>query len=224
DSIEALAKRISQANNLNLKGFLGHAGQTYNCRDPKQIEAVHQEAKSKLVMLTQSFLLDYPGIIASYGDTPSSSICKDFDGITEIRPGNFVFYDLMQVQIGACDSSQIAVAMACPVVAIHPWNFEIVIYGGGIHFSKDRMESDHGSVFGKIIRFSPDGFGTVIPDCYVRNLSQEHGIIKASEEMINQTKIGDLLYVLPVHSCMTANLMKQYLTTDGRTIEMFNPF
>jgi len=127
---------------LNFIGFLGHAGQTYKCRSREEINNVHNEALSKLVEVKQRFLSEYPNIIASYGDTPSCSVAEDFNGIDEIRPGNYAFYDLMQVQIGSCNYLQIAVAMACPVVAIHKEQNELIIYGGGIHFSKDRMQED----------------------------------------------------------------------------------
>ena len=53
---------------------------------------------------------------------------------------------------------------------------------------------------------------------FLANLSQEHGIIRAPREVIEEIKIGDVLGVLPVHSCLTANLMKGYLTLDGESI------
>ena len=52
----------------------------------------------------------------------------------------------------------------------------------------------------------------------VISLSQEHGIIKASSTLFEKTQIGDLLYILPIHSCMAANLMDHYLSLDGNQI------
>ncbi len=54
---------------------------------------------------------------------------------------------------------------------------------------------------------------------YLKSLSQEHGIVAVPKSRVSNYKIGDLLFILPVHSCMTANLMREYLTTEGRVIE-----
>jgi len=222
--IEDIIKTSEVSDMLEFIGFLGHAGHTYKCRDKAAVIETHNKAKHNIVSLKEKFKIQYPHIIASYGDTPSCSIAEDFSGIDEIRPGNYVFYDLMQYQIDACNIEDIAVAMACPIVAIHKDINEMVIYGGGIHFSKDQLkDAQLGTIYGHIAQKNGKTWGDLIPDMYVKGLSQEHGVIKVPESKIDNYKIGDIIYVLPVHSCMTANLMKSYLTTDGNTIKMFNP-
>ena len=134
ESIESILESTKDSTYLDFKGFLGHAGHTYSCKNKTEVLETHQKSKSKLMRLKDIFKARYPDLILSYGDTPSCSLADDFSGIDEIRPGNFVFYDLMQYQIGACTINQIAVAMACPIVAIHKDRNEIVIYGGGILF------------------------------------------------------------------------------------------
>ncbi len=222
--ISKLANDIHKSEKMNFLGFLGHAGQTYGCRSATEIRNTHRIARTQLVELKEKYKDSYPNIQASYGDTPSSSVCDDFEGIDEIRPGNFVFYDLMQSQIGSCTPGQIAVALACPVVAIHPEDNEIILYGGGIHLSKDRLTTVKGDVFGQAVKCGTNGLGSIIDDCYLISLSQEHGVLRASPEFIRTCKVGDLVHILPVHSCMTANLMKSYRTTNGKTISMFTPY
>ncbi|MCK5400195.1 MAG: alanine racemase [Flavobacteriaceae bacterium] len=223
ESIENILELTKDSAVLNFKGFLGHAGQTYACKGESEIIEAHKKSKSKLVRLKDIFKTRYPDLILSYGDTPSCSIAEDFLGIDEIRPGNFVFYDVMQLQIGACNVEDIAVAMACPIVAIHESRNEIVIYGGGIHFSKERIEdSQYGTIYGLIVQKDGNAWGNLIPGMYIKGLSQEHGIIKVPKSEINNYSIGDVLLVLPVHSCMTANLMKTYLTTKNDIIKMFD--
>ena len=219
-TINALLDLEKQSTSLNFIGFLGHAGQTYKCRSEAEIIEVHQQATQLLRSLKQQYQTEYPHAIASYGDTPSCSVAENFDGIDEIRPGNFVFYDLMQVQIGACQYAQIAVAMACPIVAIHKELNEIVVYGGGIHFSKDRIQENGQTLFGKVVRKLDDGWDNPIDGMYLKSISQEHGVVSVPTNEIASLKIGDLLYILPVHSCMTADLMKQYQTTAGEHIHM----
>ncbi|NNK87300.1 MAG: alanine racemase [Flavobacteriaceae bacterium] len=223
DLIEKLTETIDASSKLKFSGFLGHAGQTYKCRSEKEIKEVHSLAKAALVDVTEALRSRFPDIISSYGDTPSCSVCDDFEGVDEIRPGNFVFYDLMQVQIGACESNDIAVALACPVVSIHHDRKEVVIYGGGIHLSKDRLTENGADLFGKLAEPIGSGWGDLIPGCHIKSLSQEHGVVSVSTKMLKDLKVGELVYVLPVHSCMTANLMKAYLTDGGDIITMFNP-
>ena len=100
------------------------------------------QTKNQLFRLKKAFLDRYPDLLISMGDTPGCSVAEDFTGIDEIRPGNFVFYDLTQNRVGSNSIEQIAVAMACPVVAIHKDRREIIVYGGGVHFSKDRLENE----------------------------------------------------------------------------------
>ena len=214
--IESILRIADMSSLLDFKGFLTHTGQTYVCRSKEEIRRTHQTSIAQLLALKE----EYPDAMLSIGDTPSCSVIDDFSAVDEIRPGNFVFYDLMQYCIGSCEISQIAVAMACPIVAIHKNRNEIVMYGGGVHFSKERLEDDEfGTIYGKVVEKKGNSWGNVIPGMYVKNLSQEHGIVAVPNSGISDYKIGDLLFILPVHSCMTANLMKAYYTTEGRVIE-----
>lgn len=214
--IDQLLSQMDQTPMLQFKGFLGHAGHSYQCRSKEAIEAVHQTSKEKFLILKSHYQEQYPELTLSYGDTPSCSVTEDFTGIDEIRPGNFIFYDLTQNIIGSNELDEIAVAMACPVVAKHPDRNEIVIYGGGVHLSKDRVEDpETGVIFGRIAEKKGSGWGACIPNMHLKSLSQEHGIVSVPKETMRDYAIGDFLWVLPVHSCMAADLMKEFHTPDG---------
>jgi D-serine deaminase-like pyridoxal phosphate-dependent protein len=211
---------FASSGNLRFKGFLAHAGHTYGCRSAAAILAIHEQSRITMVTLKERYQSSFPELMISLGDTPGCSVAEDFAGIDEIRPGNFVFYDLTQARIGSNTTDQIAVAMACPVVARHPERNELVIYGGGVHFSKDRMDGEpEGTVFGRVVRKEEKGWGELVSGMYLRSLSQEHGVVKGPRAEIEQYQVGDLLLVLPVHSCMAANAMKRYLTLGGKWIE-----
>ena len=145
-----------------------------------------------------------------------------FSGIDEIRPGNFVFYDLMQLSIGSCAPGQIAVAMACPVVAIHKERNEMLIYGGGVHFSKDLIQINGIPIYGQVVEKENDGWDKIIPKMIVKRFSQEHGILHLPKELENTFAVGDTVYILPVHSCMTADIYRKYLTIEGKEVTRFN--
>jgi len=144
---------------------------------------------------------------------------EDFSAVDEIRPGNFVFYDLMQYRIGSCSVDQIAVAMACPVVAIHKERNEIIIYGGAVHFSKERIDDPTmGILYGAVVEARGEGWGEIIEGMYLKKLSQEHGIIHVPPHLIDNYRIGDIVKILPVHSCLTGHAIRNYLTTKGEMI------
>ena len=217
--INEILSEISNSSLISFKGFLGHAGHSYSARSLKQIAEIHEESIKKIHGLKNKYILEHPDLIISVGDTPTCSIMEDFSMVDEIRPGNFVFYDLMQNMIGSCETNQIAVVVACPVVAIHEDRNEILVYGGGVHFSMDRIEDDNrGSIFGRVVENRGGNWGSLIEDMYLKKLSQEHGTSHTPKEIIGNYKEGDIIKVLPVHSCMTANLLKEYLTTEGEII------
>ncbi len=197
--------------NHEFKGLLGHAGHSYRCRGKEEIKQVYQESVEMFAALEEG--LGFRPYI-SWGDTPTCSVQEDLSAFNELRAGNFAFYDMMQVQIGSCDTENVAVALACPVVSLHPDRNEAVIYGGGVHFSKDSMEVNGAPYFGQAVQMNDSGW-TVIEDVYLKKISQEHGILKGPSSFINNLKLGDIVGVLPVHSCMAADLMPGYITFEG---------
>ncbi len=219
DFIDRIFHKIDQNPRINFIGFLGHAGHTYGCRTENEIKEIHSESIQIMSRLKTKYVDRYPNLTISLGDTPSCSVAEDFSGIDEIRPGNFVFYDLTQHSIGSNSMAQIAVALACPIVAVHADRSEVVVYGGGVHLSKDRLaDNDHGVIFGRVALKTINGWGDPIPNTYVNSLSQEHGIISVQQRDIDTYKVGDFVFILPVHSCMAANSMKSYTTLEGERI------
>lgn len=221
DEVIALAHAIAQSNRMRFKGLLTHSGHAYRAQFPAEVTAIHLESVQRLREIKKRLVgqgFSDPQI--SIGDTPSCSIIEDFSDANEIRPGNFVFYDAMQLNIGSCQEEDIAVAVACPVVAKHPERNELVIYGGAVHLSKDFFVDKNGKkVFGYVTLLEKDGWGPKIENTHVSALSQEHGIIKTDSDFFEKTNIGDVLLILPVHSCLTVNLLKQYLTLEGKKIK-----
>jgi len=222
ESIQNLLNYIKASTRIEFKGFLAHSGHNYNAADADEIHKNHKKTVLDLNELKDVFRSQFPELEVSLGDTPACSISDEFFGIDEIRPGNFAFYDMMQFVLGSCEEDEIAVAMACPIVATHADRNEIVIYGGGVHFSKEYLEADDEGtkLFGSLVDINPDGWSPIRGGGYLASLSQEHGIIKCNEDLFNEYKVGDLIGILPIHSCMTANLMGKYLSLEEETIEM----
>jgi len=223
--VEEIIKQVVAGKNLNFKGFFTHAGQTYGAGSVDKIFNRHFDSLLKLKSLKQRFSNQFPKIEISIGDTPAATICNNFTGVDEIRPGNFVFYDLMQQNLGVCRFEDIAVRMICPIVAKHRLRNEIVIHGGAVHFSKDSITNIDGKeMFGRII-ITKNGEKQMLDQMnYLSKLSQEHGILKVAQKQFQNFNVGDLVEIIPVHSCLTANLMRHYVTTDGKLIEMMQGY
>ena len=107
------------------------------------------------------------------------------------------------------------------MVALHPERNEIIIYGGGVHFSKDVYNhTKFGKCYGLVVKDSDNGWSEPVEKVFLQKISQEHGVVSCTDEFMEQCTIGDVLKILPVHSCMTADLLKRMLTTEGEKIEM----
>ncbi len=220
DIIDNLINDIELSPLLSFKGFLTHDGHTYKAKSKDEINQIHDLTINKFKNLKNRYINKYKNLIISIGDTPSCSISDNFDGIDEIRPGNFVFYDIMQTNLGSCTINQIAIALACPVVDINAKRNEIVIYGGAVHLSKEFiLNSDNTKNFGLVVKFQNNEWSEPIKDTFVSSLSQEHGIIKTTNNFLSKIKIGDIVGILPVHSCLTANLMGSYTTFENEKID-----
>ncbi|MDA3891609.1 MAG: alanine racemase [Salinivirgaceae bacterium] len=206
DYISLVVEAILKTDNLNFSGFLAHFGNTYNTQSKQEIIDIYRNSIDELKKLQ----INFPEAIVSIGDTPSCSVIDTFDEVGEIRPGNFVYYDAMQWKLGACSLNQVAAIMACPVVSMHAERNEIVIHGGAVHFSKETLinKSTNESCYGFVVQKDQNDHIEFVPNVFVKKLSQELGIISAPKEYISSIHLGDILFIIPIHSCLTANLMK----------------
>lgn len=213
--IDEIIKICDTYKNIKLKGFLTHAGHSYHAKSKEEIKNIYKESVAKLNILKKRYHDSKFEI--SYGDTPSCTLIDDFSAVDEIRPGNFVFYDLMQYQLGVASFDDIAVALACPVVAKHKNRNEIIIYGGAIHFSKEfLLRNDNEKFYGYLVNidFKNKNWKIINKENYLISISQEHGVLKVEDNVFDNINIGDIIGVLPVHSCLTMNLMSDFLTFD----------
>ena len=206
DTINSILDEVSRSN-LTFKGFLTHSGHTYHANGTDEILAVHHESVNILSNLKQIYLPGNPALITSTGDTPSCSIAEEFEGIDEIRPGNFVYYDLMQWRLGSCRFEEIGSVVVCPVISVYHTRKEALLFGGAVHLSKESIYTRDGKqVYGLIVPFSDCQWQAPEGDDYIVSLSQEHGIFKISSRWASGLKPGDLVAVIPVHSCLAADL------------------
>ena len=210
--IKSIIEFCKTSEKISFLGFLAHFGDSYKSRNKLEIKSVFEKSIERIKVLSDGF----PNYQISIGDTPTcSTINKYPEFINEIRPGNFIFYDLAQYKIGSCEIEDIAIRMICPVVSIYEEREEVLIYGGSVHFSKDILRENENDKFGYV--YFGEAWDVSNKIGYIKSLSQEHGIVKLEKKI--DLKIGDQLNVIPVHSCLAVDKMGVFYES-GKKIEI----
>ena len=210
--IKSIIEFCKTSKKISFLGFLAHFGDSYKSRNKLEIKSVFEKSIERIKVLSDGF----PNYQISIGDTPTcSTINKYPEFINEIRPGNFIFYDLAQYKIGSCEIEDIAIRMICPIVSIYEEREEVLIYGGSVHFSKDILRESANDKFGYV--YFGKAWDVTNKIGYIKSLSQEHGIVKLEKKI--DLKIGDKLNVIPVHSCLAVDKMGMFYE-GGKRIEI----
>lgn len=205
EDTEYMKRIIAASGTERFRGLYVHSGHTYEVLNAAAIAPIHQEFLHKINETKARLNLGVACEVAM-GDTPAASTQEDFRGITSLGPGNFVYYDLTQAAIGACQMEDIAVCLAAPVVQVHPPRNEVIVHAGWVQLGKDQLPD---GTYGKIVPLNADGsWGEPLKNAFVYKLSQEHGTLKLPEEVITGLKTGNLLGILPVHACAMVHGMK----------------
>lgn len=220
EEVEALCGKILASPTLKLAGLLTHAGQTYHASSPQEILGLYAESSFRIVELRNSLArkLDV-NLEVSVGDTPGCWLSDDLGAVDEIRPGNFLLFDAMMMDLGVCRPDQVAITVVCPVVAKHSRRNEVVIYGGAIHLSKEYLLREGQPIYGYAVEIGNEGWEFQGRENYVISLSQEHGIVHLNDELFSRVKIGGLLGIVPVHSCLAVDTLGYMLDFDGNRYE-----
>ncbi|MDW7674256.1 MAG: alanine racemase [Bacillota bacterium] len=193
-----LAKGIRGLSNLRLKGIFTHAGHVYAAKK-EDVPAIGQFEGEELVRVAKD--LAKAGIIieeVSVGSTPTAFYAGQVTGVTEIRPGNYVFNDAIQLGLGVCQEEDCALSVKTTVIST-PSSDRCVIDAGSKVFGLD--QGAHGAATVK-------GFGLVKgwPQLVISRLSEEHGVITVDTKLGPSPSIGEVLEVIPNHACQVINL------------------
>ncbi|MDX1622669.1 MAG: alanine racemase [Gemmatimonadota bacterium] len=193
-----LARRLADSPTLRFDGVLTHAGQAYRAPSRAGIEAAAAEERDVTVGFAQRARaegIELAGV--SVGSTPTMRVVDRLEGVTEIRPGNYVYFDLTMVSLGVCEPSDCALTVLASVVSSPPGADHSVVDAGALALSKDAGRSDaEPASMGRI--FADPAAGTLREDTRLVSLSQEHGVVSAP------LPIGQRVRILPNHSCLAA--------------------
>lgn len=212
EDTRVLARYISKCSALNLTGIFTHAGHSYAATSRDELETIaNQEAEAVLESTKICEELGINILNRSIGSTPTFKIAGKVPGITEIRPGNAVFFDMVQVGLNAATVEACALTVLASICSIHP--NRIVIDAGSKTLNLDQGAHGNESVKGY-------GYIKEYPELIIEQLSEEHGIIPIDESMEIDLNIGDKLTIIPNHACTVANLFDYYTVhRNGKIID-----
>lgn len=221
ESAEAIEipRRIHASSNLSFAGILTHAGHSYHCRTKEELLAVARRERD-LMTETAARLrsLDIPVPVISIGSTPTMTHVDHLEGITEARPGNYIFFDAFQATLGSCSFEDCALTVLAAVVHRDASRRKVVLDAGAIALSKDRgaVELDRECGYGLMLDLEGRDTGA-----RVRSLSQEHGeLFVSDEETFDRLRVGARVRVLANHSCLTAAQHSHYNVLEaGRIVD-----
>jgi len=196
----------------SLRGVLTHAGESYNVAGVDAHAGFAETERSATVAAADRLkAAGLPCPIVSVGSTPTAHAARDLTGVTELRAGVYVFFDLVMAGIGVCTPEDIAISVLTTVIGHQKARGWILIDAGWMAMSRDRgtapQKIDQG--YGLVC----DQNGMIIPDLIVSQANQEHGVIKVragASGTLPDLPVGTLLRVLPNHACATAAQYDRY--------------
>ncbi len=197
-------------------GILAHAGHAYSGRSVADMRRIAEIERASAVQAAGRLRgAGIPCDIVSIGSSPTALHAATLAGITDIRPGVYMFGDLFQAEIGTHSHADIAVTVLTSVIGRRPAENRILVDAGGMALSKDRSTDsaphDWGFGHARDIDGHPS-LGLAI----MRRANQEHGIIDLDPAQPDPAlKIGDKLRIAPNHICMTAAAHDRYFVVDG---------
>lgn len=219
DSSVQLAKFLADSPHIDFLGVLTHAGHSYAATSVQEIRSIAAAERDILVSFADKAAK--AGAVCreiSAGSTPTCSHAENWQDVTEIRPGNYIFFDKFQADIGSCALDDCSVSVLTRVISHHPERNQFLVDAGALALSKDAGATHLGREV---------GYGAVIgyPDLFVESLSQEHGIIRDRRgDKKNGLKVGSLLKIIPNHSCLSAALFETFhVVENGKLIDKWQP-
>jgi D-serine deaminase-like pyridoxal phosphate-dependent protein len=215
-----IGARLHSRKGTQLRGVMTHAGDSYNCATTDAIRALAERERAAVVQCADALRkAGLPCPIVSAGSTPTATFAKDLTGVTEIRVGVFMFFDLVMAGLGVCSLDDIALSVMTSVIGHQPDRGWIITDAGWMALSRDRgtanQRIDQG--YGVVC----DLAGRPIDDLIVQQTNQEHGIIaNRNGRLIDLERfpVGMLLRILPNHACATAAQYPQYHVIAGEPV------
>lgn len=213
---------------MRLGGVMTHAGSSYDFDTPEALRAVAEQERAGCVHAAQRLRdAGLPCPVVSVGSTPTALMAESLDGVTEVRAGVYVFFDLVMRNVGVCSEQDIAMSVLATVIGHQPEKGWAILDAGWMAMSRDRgtQKQKHDFGFG----LACDVNGRVLEGYVLSGANQEHGILSREGEadtgIATRFPIGTRLRILPNHACATGAQFPEYhaLSEDG-TLQTWGRF
>jgi D-serine deaminase-like pyridoxal phosphate-dependent protein len=201
-----VARRIADAPGLRLRGVFTHAGHGYLAETKAAVDEIARQEGERLTAAAAE--LRAAGLAVdevSVGSTPTAARAMRVPGVTECRPGNYVFHDASQVALGTCGVEDCALTIVASVVSV-PAPDRAVLDAGSKTLSSDPLRprpGGHGLILGRRSR--------------IEKLSEEHGVVAVAEG--EAFRVGERVRILPNHACVVVNLHDRLVGVSGERVE-----
>jgi D-serine deaminase-like pyridoxal phosphate-dependent protein len=204
--------RILHEGGAALRGVMTHAGESYHCQGDEAIMAMAEQERAEAVGCADLLrAAGLPAPVVSIGSTPTARFSQRLEGVTEVRAGVFMFFDLFMAGLGVCTTDDIAVSVLATVTGSNTEKGWLIVDAGWMAMSSDR--NTRGQEVDQFFGLVCDIDGTPYPDLVMIKANQEHGVIAArpgSAAVPPDLPIGAKLRILPNHACATSSQHDHY--------------
>jgi D-serine deaminase-like pyridoxal phosphate-dependent protein len=205
-----------------LLGVMTHAGSSYELNTSAALEAMAEQERSLCVRASQRLHnAGLPCPIVSVGSTPTALSAMQLQGVTEVRAGVYVMFDLVMCNVGVCASEDVALSVLTTVIGHQKDKGWAIVDAGWMAMSRDRgtqnQNVDYG--YGQVC----DVQGRAMPGFVLSGANQEHGILSLADARIDvdiekRFPVGTQLRVLPNHACATGAQFPEYQAVVGNEV------
>ena len=212
--------RILRSGGAIVEGILSHSGGSYYSKSIDEIIEIAEQERQAVVNAAN--ILQQHGFntpIISIGSTPTALLARDFTGITEVRAGVFIFFDLVMAGLGVCKPCDIAISVLTTVIGHQAEKGWIIVDAGWMAMSRDKGIAGQKTDQGYGVACNEDG--VVIDDLIMIAANQEHGILafrNGRKDIRDTFPIGTMLRILPNHACATAAQYQEYYVLEKNRV------
>jgi D-serine deaminase-like pyridoxal phosphate-dependent protein len=219
DALIEVARTLHEGG-MKLGGVMAHAGSSYDFDDPESLVRVAEQERTGTVRAAQRIRdAGLPCTVVSVGSTPTALSAKHLEGVTEVRAGVYVFFDLVMRNVGVCAVDDIALSVLTTVIGHQEDKGWAIVDAGWMAMSRDRGTQKQKQDFGYGLVCTENG--EPIDGYVMSGANQEHGIVSLAEGVdagiASRFPVGTRLRILPNHACATAAQHPEYhaILKDG---------
>ena len=214
--------RILHDGGAELRGVMTHAGGSYDASGAAALEAAAARERDAVVACARALrAAGLPCPVVSVGSTPTAHFARELGGVTEVRAGVFVFFDMMMAKLGVCRIDDIALSVLTTVIGHHARERALIVDAGwtALSWDHDGAADANAHGHGQVCNLQ----GVPYPDLIVTRTNQEHGVVSvrpSSQVRCPELPIGTRLRILPHHACATAAQHERYhlCNPDNRVV------